>query len=95
MANGLEETREYLDARRRAYQQCFSVVSPAATIVLEDFARFCRANETCVVPGSREVSLMLEGRREVWLRIMQHTQLSLEQQFALFSGNYQKLRSAK
>lgn len=78
---------QFLGVRRRAYQLVFGREQPAVIAVLEDLARFCRANESCAVPGNHDKSLLLEGRREVWLRIQQHLGLSDHQLFALYSGN--------
>lgn len=49
-----------------------------------DLVRFCRAAESCVVPRDHDRTLVLEGRREVFLRITQHMNLSSEQLFALY-----------
>jgi hypothetical protein len=46
--------------------------------VLEDLARFTRANESTFHPDAR-VSAQLDGRREVWLRIQKQLQLTPEQ----------------
>lgn len=78
------KTIDFLRNRRGAYQAAFT--SPAGEMVLEDLAKFCRANETTFSADPR-VSAMLEGRREVWLRIQQHLGLTSEQLFALYSGN--------
>lgn len=83
---GTSETLQFLSTRKRCYQLTFQKDQPANMSVLEDLARFCRANETCVVPNDRDRSLVLEGRREVWLRIQQHLQLSPEILFALYTG---------
>lgn len=83
----VDATRAFLRNRRLAYQRTFQVNQPANIEVMEDLARFCRANETCVVPGDRDRSLILEGRREVWLRIQQHLHLTEEQLMQLYSGN--------
>jgi hypothetical protein len=68
----------------RAYQLCFG--SPAGQAVLVDLAPFCRAAETCVVRGDRDATLVLEGRREVWLRIQQFARLSEEDILELRMG---------
>jgi hypothetical protein len=47
--------------------------------ILADLAVFCRANETCVVPGDRDRTYVLEGRREVYLRIRDHLDLTIDQ----------------
>lgn len=69
--------------RRAAYRIVFNA---AHSIVLRDMAVFCRAFETCVVPGDRDRSLILEGRREYWLRVMDHLNLSVDQQYRIYGG---------
>lgn len=71
----------------RAFARTFDPAQPAHVIVLEDLARFCRANESCVVPGEHDKTLVLEGRREVWLRIQEYLNLTPVQLFALKTGN--------
>lgn len=75
---------DFLRLRKRNYQLAFS--SPAGQAVMNDLATFCRAAETCVVPGNHDRTLLLEGRREVWLRITEHLRLNQEQLFALYAG---------
>lgn len=79
-----EHYLHFFQNRKRAYQLAFT--SPAGQQVLTDLASFCRAEETCVVPGDRDKTLVLEGRREVWLRIQQHLHLTDEQLVDLLSG---------
>ena len=67
------EARRFLFQRRTAYVQTFS--GPVAEEVLIDLARFCRAHTTTFHADPR-VAAMLDGRREVWIRIQQHLQLS-------------------
>lgn len=74
---------DFLRRRKRAYQLAFG--SPAGQAVLHDLVRFCRATETCFHEDQRKHAA-LEGRREVWLRIQQHLNLSSEQLYALFGG---------
>ena len=62
---------------KRAYQLAFG--SPAGEAVLTDLEPFCRAKETCVVPGDRDKTFVLEGRREVFLRIKDYLDLTPEQ----------------
>ena len=75
---------EFLEQRKRDYQLCFG--SPAGQRVLMDLSTFCRAAETCVVPGDRDKTYVLEGRRETWLRIQQHINMTPEQLFHIFVG---------
>lgn len=69
--------QEILADRQRAYMLAFKEAAGAA--VLADLATFCRANETCVVPGNRDLTYVLEGRREVYLRIRAHLDLHIEE----------------
>jgi hypothetical protein len=62
---------------KRAYQLAFN--TPAGEAVLIDLMPFCRARETCVVPGDRDRTYVLEGRREVYLRIRDYLDLTPEQ----------------
>lgn len=65
----------YLQNRRKAYKRVFNTESIDAKMVLADLAKFCRASESTYATNERDHAL-LEGRREVWLRIQQHMQLS-------------------
>jgi hypothetical protein len=78
------KTWDFLRRRRQNYQLAF--FSPAGNEVLMDLARFCRANETCFHEDPR-LHAVLEGRREVWLRIQQHLHLSSEDLMKLYGGN--------
>lgn len=91
----MREVLDFLWRRKQSYQQTFETKQPSNVYVLEDLAKFCRANESCVIPGDRDRTLLLEGRREVWLRIQQHLNLTSEQLFALYNADYGKLRSDK
>lgn len=77
-------TYNFLVMRRRDYQLAFK--SPAGQAVLLDLAKFCRADETCFQEDPR-LHAVLEGRREVWLRIQKHLNLTPEQLYALYSGH--------
>lgn len=69
---------EVLGDRQRAYLLAFNREEAAGAAVLADLAIFCRADETCVVPGDRDRTYVLEGRREVYLRIQDHLRLTTE-----------------
>lgn len=79
-----ERTISFLRDRKRAYQLTFGKHSPASQLVLMDLARFCRAHETCFHEDPRGHAV-LEGRREVWLRIQQHLNLDAETLAALYA----------
>ena len=75
-----EENDELL----RAYKLAFG--SPAGQAVLTDLAGFCRATESCAVPGNHDATFMLLGRNEVWLRIQHFINLTAEQALAIRLG---------
>lgn len=72
-----EELLAMLTDRKTAYQVAFG--SQAGQAVLNDLMPFCRARDTCVIPGDRDLTYVLEGRREVYLRIRDHLDLTPEQ----------------
>ena len=76
----LDRVRDYISRRRTAYVMTFH--NAVGQEVLIDLAKFCRANETTFHPDPR-IHGALEGRREVWLRIQRHLQLTDEQLWAL------------
>lgn len=69
--------------RRLSYHQVFNPESEHVKEVLMDLARFCRANDTTFLPDARAHAL-LEGRREVWLRIEKHLKLDPEAYWRLY-----------
>lgn len=79
--NLIDQFRKLLGRRRTVYVKTFS--NPFGQEVLADLARFCRANEPTYHPDPR-VHAELEGRREVWLRIQRHLQLSDDELWELY-----------
>lgn len=77
--------KRFVFARKHAYQLVFDKDNQAAKQVLKDLVRFCRANKTTFHADPR-AHAVLEGRREVWLRIQQHLQLAPEELFKLYGG---------
>lgn len=69
----VQRAREFLHARRIAYVATFS--TPMSTDVLKDLAKFCRAHKS-TAHTDPYLAARLDGRREVWLRIQSHLQLS-------------------
>ena len=80
----VQRTFNYLRERKASYQ--FALSTPAGQDVLKDLAKFCRADQTCFDPDPR-IHAALEGRREVWLRIQQHLNLTATELLALYSGD--------
>lgn len=75
----------YITGRQGAYKAVF-LDAVRGEEVLQDLANFCRAGRTTVDPNSDRMSYVLEGRREVFLRIMEHLKLSPEEAFQLYTG---------
>jgi hypothetical protein len=79
-------TAEQITADLSELQQayCTTFMGAAGQIVQEDLADFCRANESTFDADPR-MHAVLEGRREVWLRIQNTINLTVAQQFALYA----------
>jgi len=77
----LEHARAYLARRRTAFVKTF--LSPFGDEVLRDLAKFCRANQSTFHADPR-VHAVAEGRREVWLRIQQHLNLTDDQLWQIY-----------
>jgi hypothetical protein len=80
---------DFFRTRKRDYQHVFTTMS--GQTVFKDLAMFCRLNDSCVVLNkdgtvNNELSWMLQGRREVILRIQHHTGLTPDQLMTLYSG---------
>jgi hypothetical protein len=83
MSEWLGKLRIALGDRRYAYQTTFK--GPLAQTVLKDLARFCRAHESTFHVDPR-AHAMAEGRREVWLRLQNHLNLTTAELWELYSG---------
>lgn len=84
----VDRIKDLIVTRAQAYQQVFSPKNVFTETVLADLAKFCRANDSAFDTDSR-VHAVLEGRREVWLRICHHTKLDPEQLWAKYGRNIQ------
>lgn len=73
-----QEERDILKNRKIMYSQVFKKDEPATRKILSDLAKFCRANKTTYDDNERKQH-MLEGRREVFLRIINHLNLTHEE----------------
>jgi hypothetical protein len=69
---------ESLADRKKGYESI-------PTEALIDLAMFCRAHETAYHPDAR-LHAVIEGRREVWLRIEKFLTMEPEQLAAIFYG---------
>ncbi len=79
----IERAKEWLGFRKLSYQRTFNLEDRDNVVVLEDLAKFCRAHESTFHADER-VAGRLDGRREVWLRIQQHLQLSEDALWKLY-----------
>lgn len=77
------EVFEALKQRQTAFKLAFG--SPAGEAILEDLAEFCRARTTTFHADPR-IHAALEGRREVYLRIMEHLDLTAAQLYEMKTG---------
>jgi len=75
--------KTFFTRRKSAYHQVFNPENVYTQLVLEDLAKFCRANESTFHPNS-DIARQLDGRREVWLRIQQHLNLTTDELFELY-----------
>lgn len=67
--------------RRRAYKSTFE--GPEGQKVLADLRRFCRATMPTADVDNERVTYLLEGRREVFLRISSFLNLTEEDVYRL------------
>jgi len=76
------KVKDYLRSRQQSYRQTFKGIF--GEYVLQDLAKFCRADESTFHTDARIEGIM-QGRREVWLRISKHLNLSDEQLHKYFN----------
>ncbi len=65
-----------------AFNKVFDRTNVFTDQVLKDLATFCRAHTTTFHKDPR-LHAMLEGRREVWLRIQEYLELDMEEIYSL------------
>lgn len=73
-----------LSMRQHAYANTFDRSDSWNRVVMEDLAAFCRASESTFNPDPR-IHAVIEGRREVFLRIMDHIGLTQEEFFSKYT----------
>ncbi len=78
----VSKIKELFRSRKLSYQMTFQKSSPYAQHVLRDLAKFCRAHDSTFTTDDR-TTYMLEGRREVWLRLQNHLNLTLDEIYDL------------
>jgi hypothetical protein len=79
----IDKAREFLRTRGQKYRSTFAGVNGEA--VLDDLAKFCRANESTFHTDPRVEGIM-QGRREVWLRIANHLNMSEDELWSHFNS---------
>lgn len=85
LADIIETTKRFLTRRATAYRFVFGTQDRNARVVLEDLARFCRAVKS-TAHADPYVAARLDGRREVWLRISEHLNLTTDDLYRLYGG---------
>ncbi|MDZ4345714.1 MAG: hypothetical protein U1E51_25145 [Candidatus Binatia bacterium] len=85
MSSIVERARRFLIRRKTAYEHTFAPENQMSRIVLADLAKYCRANKS-TAHVNPHVASKLDGRREVWLRIQEHTHLSADELYRLYGG---------
>lgn len=73
----VEKAKSFINRRQQAYKLTFRE-NEMTKIVLRDLADFCRAQKSTFHEDER-MHAVLEGRREVWLRIEHHLKLDTQQ----------------
>jgi len=71
-----------IDSLSIAYNKVFDRKNQFTKDVLKDLASFCRAHESTFHQDPR-LHAVLEGRREVWLRIEQYLELTTSELYEL------------
>lgn len=93
----IERAREFLTGRKFAYQRIFLNHGTDTDLVLQDLAKFCRAHgstfpddavKSGILNGEvlHAISDRLDGRREVWNRIMHHLHLTDEEIWNIYAN---------
>lgn len=85
MIEVIRKVYDYIRSRRGDYQLTFPRNSPSAQRVLQDLAKFCRANDTVYHEDQRLTDVLI-GRQEVFRRIQNHLNLSSEDLYRLATG---------
>lgn len=84
MSNLHEMKRSEFLSRAQAYRATFN--NPMGEQVLADLAKFCRAHESTFNIDAR-VHAAMEGRREVYLRLRDHLDMTDEELIQRYVGN--------
>lgn len=74
-----DSLNKMLFKKSRAYKALFNKENVYAKEILKDLRKFCRADAPTFTPGDPHMTSLLEGRREVWNRIMKYIDISEEE----------------
>ena len=77
----VDRAKMLLASRRTQYVRTFK--NPVGRVVLKDLAKFCRAHDS-TGHADPHIAARLDGRREVWLRIQHHLNLSDSELWQLY-----------
>lgn len=80
-----KKARAFLLNRQRAYRKLFAGRGKDTKEVMNDLIRFCRGKSSCFHEDPR-MHAVLEGRREVLLRIQDHLELDTDELLNLYMG---------
>lgn len=83
LAEAIERAKLYLWKRRGAYRAVFDLSAPNTELVLRDLAKFCRAHQS-TAHVDPHMAARFDGRREVWLRLQSHLNLTDDQLWILY-----------
>jgi hypothetical protein len=89
LAEIIQFTRQFLASRALAYRRVFALDNRDARMVLADLAKFCRATKS-TAHADPHVAARLDGRREVFLRIAEHLNLTTDELYRLYGGPTEK-----
>lgn len=87
----VEKAKAVLHNRQGDYLSVFDLNSDAAIQVLMDLAKFCRAHESTFHADPR-IHALMEGRREVWLRIAEHLNLDMDTLWSLYGEGRRRIK---
>lgn len=82
IASTKDRLQKYFQRRSIAYRRVFSKQNVFTNEVLQDLAKFCKIHKTSFHPDPR-VHALIAGRQEVFLRIMENLNLTIEELYAL------------
>lgn len=78
-----EQVERFFTTKKVSYQRVFNEESRDVSRVLKDLAKFCRADESTFHQDPR-LHAVLEGRREVFLRIQNYLKLTPDQLWEIY-----------